>query len=252
MYPNDDETEREISLFLEKTYCLGAGSSSNNVQQSDTYLSPKLSYHTAASSSTSGHFPDPAAAAFERENYPPNPSGTNQTCNSRSSSAQNHHWNQASRFSTPPPLKRSSEVMTLPAPSPSGATAPINSNHLGFPQAAHQSMTLKTHGVIGSVETPMLPPSTSTSPRDIDLKFRLMQSYTIWYLPKVTRQKAIEYLHNRQPGNFIVRHSSRPGTMALSLRSTNNSEEENLVEHFLIINTALGKFFEIQIQTSQW
>ena len=91
--------------------------------------------------------------------------------------------------------------------------------------------------------------SLNQEQRNLSLYARLMQSYTVWYLPNLTRQDATDYLQNRQPGNFIVRHSSQPGTMALSLRSTAESEE-NLVEHFQIINTAEGLFVVVFVQFS--
>lgn len=61
---------------------------------------------------------------------------------------------------------------------------------------------------------------------------RLIRTSSIWFLPDVGRSGAVHYLQGRDVGNFIVRQSSKPGVLALSVRLP--AERGTYVEHYLV------------------
>merc|ERR1719384_2959780 len=63
---------------------------------------------------------------------------------------------------------------------------------------------------------------------------RIVKTKPIWHCPDVTREEAVRLLQNKKIGNFIVRGSRQPQTLALSVRLT---DRENFppVQHFIII-----------------
>ncbi|XP_054709890.1 protein sprint-like [Uloborus diversus] len=74
--------------------------------------------------------------------------------------------------------------------------------------------------------------SGSFAPCDIGLLERLIRTHPIWFLPGIGRAGAVHLLQGKDVGNFIVRQSSKPNTMALSVRLPENKGP--YVEHYLI------------------
>ncbi|XP_015921183.1 protein sprint isoform X2 [Parasteatoda tepidariorum] len=74
--------------------------------------------------------------------------------------------------------------------------------------------------------------SSSFAPCDIGLLERLIRTHPIWFLPGIGRAGAVHLLQGKEVGNFIVRQSSKPNTMALSVRLPENKGP--YVEHYLI------------------
>nr|XP_027203919.1 protein sprint-like isoform X1 [Dermatophagoides pteronyssinus] len=63
-----------------------------------------------------------------------------------------------------------------------------------------------------------------------DQRFKMTQ--TIWYLPHINRATVVHYLQRKAVGVFIVRQSSKPNTMAVSVRLPQGRGPH--VEHYLI------------------
>jgi len=61
---------------------------------------------------------------------------------------------------------------------------------------------------------------------------RLIRTHPIWFLPKLNRDEASEFLTGKGSGAFIVRQSSQNNTLALSVRHSESQEES--IEHYLI------------------
>ncbi|XP_055940907.1 protein sprint-like isoform X1 [Argiope bruennichi] len=74
--------------------------------------------------------------------------------------------------------------------------------------------------------------SSSFAPCDIGLLERLIRTHPIWFLPGIGRAGAVHLLQGKDVGNFIVRQSSKPNTMALSVRLP--EDKGPYVEHYLI------------------
>ncbi|XP_070377848.1 protein sprint-like isoform X2 [Dermacentor albipictus] len=68
---------------------------------------------------------------------------------------------------------------------------------------------------------------------------RLIRTSSIWFLPDVGRTGAVHYLQGKEVGNFIVRQSSKKGTLALSVRLPVDAGP--YIEHYLIEATAEAK-----------
>ncbi|KAK8767134.1 hypothetical protein V5799_006088 [Amblyomma americanum] len=68
---------------------------------------------------------------------------------------------------------------------------------------------------------------------------RLIRTSSIWFLPDVGRTGAVHYLQGKEVGNFIVRQSSKKGTLALSVRLP--VDVGPYIEHYLIEATADAK-----------
>jgi len=71
-------------------------------------------------------------------------------------------------------------------------------------------------------------------PATISLLERLIRTHSIWLLTNLERSAVNRLLHNKEPGHFIVRNSSKPGTMALSVRLPKGKGP--YIEHYLIEN----------------
>ncbi|RZC41803.1 sprint, partial [Asbolus verrucosus] len=67
---------------------------------------------------------------------------------------------------------------------------------------------------------------------DIGLTERLIRSHPIWFLPGIQRAGAFHLLQGKEEGCFVVRQSSQPDTMALSVRLP--LEKGPYIEHYLI------------------
>merc|ERR1711913_158870 len=64
---------------------------------------------------------------------------------------------------------------------------------------------------------------------------RLLRTKPLWFLPEVAREEATKLLHKKSAGNFIIRGSRQPDTLAISVRI--GTTEENEVQHFIIQKT---------------
>jgi len=62
---------------------------------------------------------------------------------------------------------------------------------------------------------------------------RLLKTKPIWCLLDVSRQESIKLLHNKKPGNFLIRGSRQPNTMAISVKLGSNHGSQ--VNHFVIL-----------------
>ncbi|KAI4463063.1 rab gdp/gtp exchange factor [Holotrichia oblita] len=67
---------------------------------------------------------------------------------------------------------------------------------------------------------------------DIGLLERLIRSHPIWFLPGIQRAGAFHLLQGKEEGCFVVRQSSQPDTMALSVRLP--PDKGPYIEHYLI------------------
>lgn len=67
---------------------------------------------------------------------------------------------------------------------------------------------------------------------DITLPERLARSHQIWFLPGIQRAGAFHLLQGKEEGCFVVRQSSQPHTMALSVRLP--PDKGPYIEHYLI------------------
>jgi len=64
---------------------------------------------------------------------------------------------------------------------------------------------------------------------------RLLKTQPIWFLPQVTREESSKLLHNKKPGNFIIRGSRQPKTLAISVKI--GKKQSDQVQHFIIIQS---------------
>lgn len=67
---------------------------------------------------------------------------------------------------------------------------------------------------------------------DIGLVERIIRSHPIWFLPGIQRAGAFHLLQGKEEGCFVVRQSSQPDTMALSVRLP--PDKGPYIEHYLI------------------
>ncbi|KAK6645386.1 hypothetical protein RUM43_001663 [Polyplax serrata] len=74
--------------------------------------------------------------------------------------------------------------------------------------------------------------SDSEAPCGIGLLERLIRSHPVWFLPGIQRAGAVHLLQGKEEGNFIVRQSSQPDTMAVSVRLPTGKGP--YIEHYLI------------------
>lgn len=63
---------------------------------------------------------------------------------------------------------------------------------------------------------------------------RIIKTKPIWYLPDITREEAVKLLANKKTGNFILRGSRQPQTLALSVR-LKDREDFPPVQHFIVL-----------------
>ncbi|XP_023158949.1 protein sprint isoform X2 [Ceratitis capitata] len=69
-------------------------------------------------------------------------------------------------------------------------------------------------------------------PCDLGLMERLLLTHPVWFLPGIQRSGAVHFLQGKEEGNFIVRGSSQPNTMAVSVRLPPDTGP--YIEHYLI------------------
>lgn len=63
---------------------------------------------------------------------------------------------------------------------------------------------------------------------------RIVKTKPIWYLPDVTREESVKLLANKKTGNFIIRGSRQPQTLAISLRLKDRPDFPP-VQHFIVL-----------------
>lgn len=63
---------------------------------------------------------------------------------------------------------------------------------------------------------------------------RIVKTKHIWYLPDITREEAVKLLANKKTGNFIIRGSRQPQTLALSVR-LKDRDDFPPVQHFIVL-----------------
>ncbi|GBP31776.1 Protein sprint [Eumeta japonica] len=64
---------------------------------------------------------------------------------------------------------------------------------------------------------------------------RLIRTHPVWFLPGIQRAGAFHLLQGKEEGNFVVRQSSQPDTMAISVRLP--ADKGPYIEHYLIQST---------------
>ncbi|XP_050329758.1 protein sprint isoform X1 [Bactrocera neohumeralis] len=69
-------------------------------------------------------------------------------------------------------------------------------------------------------------------PCDLSLMERLLLTHPVWFLTGIQRSGAVHFLQGKEEGNFIVRGSSQPNTMAVSVRLPPDTGP--YIEHYLI------------------
>uniref|UniRef100_A0A1I8Q804 Protein sprint n=1 Tax=Stomoxys calcitrans TaxID=35570 RepID=A0A1I8Q804_STOCA len=74
--------------------------------------------------------------------------------------------------------------------------------------------------------------SDDSPPCDLGLVERLLLTHPMWFLPGIQRSGAVHFLQGKEEGNFIVRGSSQPNTMAVSVRLPPDTGP--YIEHYLI------------------
>ncbi|KAH8238340.1 hypothetical protein KR032_004299, partial [Drosophila birchii] len=74
--------------------------------------------------------------------------------------------------------------------------------------------------------------SDNSPPCDLGLMERLLLTHPMWFLPGIQRSGAVHLLQGKEEGTFIVRGSSQPNTMAVSVRLPQDTGP--YIEHYLI------------------
>ncbi|XP_030381882.1 protein sprint isoform X2 [Scaptodrosophila lebanonensis] len=74
--------------------------------------------------------------------------------------------------------------------------------------------------------------SDNSPPCDLGLVERLILTHPMWFLPGIQRSGAVHLLQGKEEGTFIVRGSSQPNTMAVSVRLPPDTGP--YIEHYLI------------------
>ncbi|KAG8198130.1 hypothetical protein JTE90_006883 [Oedothorax gibbosus] len=128
-----------------------------------------------------------------------------------------------------------------PAPPPRCPVAPSVAAQAHLSSAAASILGAQQPGMVSSSSVSSVQECTSEedggssgsfAPCDIGLLERLIRTHPIWFLPGIGRAGATHLLQGKDVGNFVVRHSSKPSTMALSVRLP--EEKGPYVEHYLI------------------
>lgn len=134
---------------------------------------------------------------------------------------------------------------SISPPSPPPRTTPLSiySSQLQPGGGASEETGAETTTSVSSIQETSEEDSSRTSssfaPCDIGLLERLIRTHPIWFLPGIGRAGAVHLLQGKEVGTFIVRQSSKPNTMALSVRLPENRGP--YVEHYLIEAIGDGK-----------
>ncbi|KAM3716912.1 Protein sprint [Dirofilaria immitis] len=90
--------------------------------------------------------------------------------------------------------------------------------------------------------------SKSESEKEITLLERIIRTHPIWYLQHIGRSAAIHLLLPMKGGAFIVRSSSKPNAMALSIRSPPGLTSD--IDHYLI--ESAGPDRNVRVESSPY
>ncbi|CAI2354252.1 unnamed protein product [Caenorhabditis sp. 36 PRJEB53466] len=74
--------------------------------------------------------------------------------------------------------------------------------------------------------------SSSMSGKSVTLLEQIIRTHAVWYLPHLGRPEVLHLLRRMDPGNFIVRASTRENCMALSVRLAPGAHVE--IDHYII------------------
>uniref|UniRef100_A0A1I7U8E1 SH2 domain-containing protein n=1 Tax=Caenorhabditis tropicalis TaxID=1561998 RepID=A0A1I7U8E1_9PELO len=74
--------------------------------------------------------------------------------------------------------------------------------------------------------------SSSMSGKSVTLLEQIIRTHAVWYLPHMGRPEVLHLLRRMEPGNFIVRASTRENCMALSVRLAPGAHVE--IDHYII------------------
>ncbi|CAL4150033.1 unnamed protein product [Meganyctiphanes norvegica] len=92
--------------------------------------------------------------------------------------------------------------------------------------------------------------SNCSAPCVILLEERLVKTYPIWFLPDLQRSGAVHLLQGKDEGNFIVRQSSKPDTLALSVRLP--PDKGPYIQHYLIEIHSNGSKYSLEASDNQF
>ncbi|XP_068213549.1 LOW QUALITY PROTEIN: protein sprint [Palaemon carinicauda] len=87
-------------------------------------------------------------------------------------------------------------------------------------------------------------------PCTIVLEERLMKTNPIWFLPDLQRSGAVHLLQGKDEGNFIVRQSSKPDTLALSVRLP--QDKGPYIQHYLIEIHCNGSSYSLEASENRF
>jgi len=85
------------------------------------------------------------------------------------------------------------------------------------------------------IESAEHPADAAQSVQIISPLERLLNTKPIWFLPHITREESSKLLHNKKPGNFIIRGSRQPKTLAISVKI--GKKQSDQVQHFIILQS---------------
>uniref|UniRef100_A0A8R1E186 SH2 domain-containing protein n=2 Tax=Caenorhabditis japonica TaxID=281687 RepID=A0A8R1E186_CAEJA len=74
--------------------------------------------------------------------------------------------------------------------------------------------------------------TSSMSGKTVTLLEQIIRTHAVWYLPHLGRPEVLHLLRRMEPGNFIVRASTRENCMALSVKLAPGAHVE--IDHYII------------------
>ncbi|EFP05961.1 hypothetical protein CRE_04905 [Caenorhabditis remanei] len=74
--------------------------------------------------------------------------------------------------------------------------------------------------------------TSSMSGKSVTLLEQIIRTHAVWYLPHMGRPEVLHLLRRMEPGNFIVRASTRENCMALSVRLAPGAHVD--IDHYII------------------
>ncbi|EYC36249.1 hypothetical protein Y032_0916g3030, partial [Ancylostoma ceylanicum] len=97
----------------------------------------------------------------------------------------------------------------------------------------------------GTLTMPSPVPRTTLRPdKKVSLLEQIVRSHPIWYLQHIGRPTATHLLRRMEPGNFIVRASSKPGCMAISVRLSD--EHDMHTDHYIVEYGSRGSVIRLE------
>ncbi|CAH0676936.1 unnamed protein product, partial [Chilo suppressalis] len=110
---------------------------------------------------------------------------------------------------------------------------PVDDGSLGDSLSqSRESLSSDGEGARGDCSSVDSSGSEEQPPCDIGLLERLIRTHPVWFLPGIQRAGAFHLLQGKEEGNFVVRQSSQPDTMAISVRLP--ADKGPYIEHYLI------------------